>query len=175
YRTHGHWHPEIPFNDREKTHLSAEEIHHGAALDMYNYCFEHDLSQVWAYLWNHWYNPLQWKLWARAPEPATPHLNTTMIMESLWRNIQHQDLAEFNHPQLDLVTHIVITNVLPCVQHRLDYVQGECHIGRAGEVADWQRDFCTVWKDDSHTDEHWLIAKELEWCRTSKNTKNRAE
>lgn len=175
YRIHGHQHPEIPFNDPDQPHLTADEIHRGAVRDMYNYCFQNDLSQVWAYLWNRWYNPIQWKLWARAPEPAIPRLNTTMIVESLWRNIKHRDLAEFNRPRLDLVTHIVVTNVLPRVKRRLDYIRGERRVGRGGEVAGWQKDFRSAWKDFSRTDEHRLVAKELAIRKTSKTSKNRAE
>ena len=64
FRLHLHQHPEIPFNDVEGTHLTADEIHEGAVSDMYHYCHQHDLSQVWAYMWNCWYNPQQWPLWA---------------------------------------------------------------------------------------------------------------
>ncbi|KAJ7884236.1 hypothetical protein B0H13DRAFT_1565741, partial [Mycena leptocephala] len=175
YRTHGHQHPEIPFNDSNKTHLTADEIHHGAVLDMYNYCFDNELAQVWAYLWNRWYNAVQWKLWACASEPAIPRLNTTMIVESLWRNIKHRDPAEFNCPRLDLVTHIVVTNVLSRVKRRLDYIRGMRRAGRGGEVAGWQADFRGVWKDCSRSDEHRLVAKELAILKTSKTTKNRSE
>ncbi|KAJ6557685.1 hypothetical protein B0H19DRAFT_946891, partial [Mycena capillaripes] len=175
YRIHGHQHPEIPFNDPEKTYLTADEIHHGAVLDMYTYCFENQLAQVWVYLWNRWYNPAQWKLWARAPEQAIPRLNTTMIVESLRRNIKHRDLAEFNRPRLDLVTHIVVTNLLPRVKRRLDYVRGNRRVGRGREVAGWQTDFRSQWKEYSRTDEHRLVAKELAILKTAKTTKNRAE
>ncbi|KAJ7891034.1 hypothetical protein B0H13DRAFT_1626086, partial [Mycena leptocephala] len=149
---------------QRETHLSAEEIHRGAVLDMYSYCFAIEPAQVWAYLWNRWYNPVQWKLWARAPEPAIPRLNTTMIVESLWRDIKHRDLAEFNRPRLDLVTHIVVTIVLPRVKRRLDYIRGERRVGRGGEVAGWQKDFRTAWKDYSRTDEHRSLR--LPWPST---------
>ncbi|KAJ7245268.1 hypothetical protein C8J57DRAFT_973707, partial [Mycena rebaudengoi] len=176
YRTHGHQHPTIPFNHKDKPYyLNAAEIHRSAVFDMYTYCFSNGLAQAWAYLWNRWYNPLQWKLWARASEPAIPRLNTTMIVESLWRNIKHRDLAEFNRPRLDLVTHIVVTNVLPRVKRRLDYIKGVRRVGRASEVAGWQKDFRAAWKDQSRTDEHRLVEKELALLKSSKTTKNRAE
>ncbi|KAF8197642.1 hypothetical protein K438DRAFT_1967191 [Mycena galopus ATCC 62051] len=98
-----------------------------------------------------------------------------MIVESLWRNIKHRDLAEFNRPRLDLVTHIVVTNVLPRVKRRLEYIRGERRMGRGGEVAGWQKDFRSAWKDYSCTDEHRLVAKELTMLKTSKSTKHRAE
>ncbi|KAF8871936.1 hypothetical protein CPB84DRAFT_1753800 [Gymnopilus junonius] len=53
-------HPSIPLNDAEGSFFTADEIHRGAVNDMYHYCFENDLSQVWAYMWNQWYTPKQW-------------------------------------------------------------------------------------------------------------------
>ncbi|KAJ7509255.1 hypothetical protein B0H11DRAFT_2216952 [Mycena galericulata] len=96
FRTHFHQHPEIPMGDEEGTFLSAAEIHHGATQDMYQYCFENDLAQVWAYMWNRWYTSKQWCLWARAACKAIPRLKTTMVVESLWKHLKHRDLAQFN-------------------------------------------------------------------------------
>ena len=88
FRIHLHQHPEIPFNDTEGTKLSAEEIYHEAVNDMYSYCCEHDLAQTWAYLWNRWYNPKQWPLWARSACDAIPRLKTTMICECTWKQLK---------------------------------------------------------------------------------------
>jgi hypothetical protein len=89
FQIHLHQHPQIPFNDEKKTHLTASEIYHSAVKDMYEYCFKCDLAQVWAYLWSCWHTPTQWKLWAQSANEAIPHLKTTMIAESLWQNIKH--------------------------------------------------------------------------------------
>ncbi|KAG6907426.1 hypothetical protein DXG01_008891 [Tephrocybe rancida] len=121
---HLHQHPEIPFNDENFTHLTAAEIHNGAVKEMYTYCFENNLQQAWAYLWNRWYTPNQWKLWAQSPDDTISHLKTTMIVKSLWKNVKHCDLKDFNCPQLDLVTHIVLTSVLPRVKLTLATVCG---------------------------------------------------
>jgi hypothetical protein len=96
FRVHLHQHPEIPFNDEDKTHFSAHKIHQGAAKDMYDYCYQQDFTQVCAYLWNCWYTPNQWELWARSADDAIPCLKTTMIVESLWKNLKHKDLKDFN-------------------------------------------------------------------------------
>jgi hypothetical protein len=69
--------------DTDGTLLSADEIHQGAVRDMYEFCFQNDLAQVWAYMWNRWYTPKQWCLWAQAACEAIPQLKTTMIVESL--------------------------------------------------------------------------------------------
>lgn len=175
FRVHLHQHPEIPFNDEHHTRFTAAEIYEGAAKDMYEFCYEHDLLQVWAYLWNQWYTPNQWKLWAWSADKAIPRLKTTMIVESLWKHIKHRDLKDFNHPRLDLVTHIVIKTVLPRVVKRLDYVRGLQRIGRAKVLAGWQTDFCADWLDMGRSDEHRLVEKELQLLKSSAKAKGRSE
>ena len=123
---HLHQHPQIPLNDEDHSCLTAREIHCSAVKDMYDFCSQNDLSQTWAYLWNWWYTPKQWVLWARSADPAIYALKTTMVVESLWHNLKHRDLYEFNRPQLDLVTHIIITDVLPRIRKTLDYVLDLC-------------------------------------------------
>jgi hypothetical protein len=142
---------------------------------MYDFCFQRDLGQVWAYLWNRWYTPKQWKLWARSTDPAISKLKTTMIVESLWRNLKHRDLQEFNRPRLDLVTHIIISDVLPRVHMTLDYIQNLRRIGRPKALAGWQTDFRADWVDMSHSDEYRLVEKELKWLKAPKKTKGRNE
>jgi hypothetical protein len=175
FRIHLHQHPEIPFNDAEGTHLTADEIHEGAVSDMYHYCHRHDLSQVWAYMWNCWYNPQQWPLWARSACPEIPRLKATMICESTWRVIKHQDLALFNRPRLDLVTHVIIKHLIPRSSYNLATILGQRHQGRGLSLAEWQKDFRSAWKDMSRPDEIRLMAKELEWLYKPKKTKGRAE
>ena len=57
--------------------------------------------------------------------------------DRLWKHLKHRDLANYNRPRLDLVTHLVIENVtgMPRVRHRIPYVRGLCHIGRAKALA----------------------------------------
>jgi len=94
-------------------------------------------------------------------------LKTTMIVESLWRNLKHKHLQEFNRPRLDLVTHIILTDVLPRVQQKLDYIQGLRRIGRAKALAGWQTDFRADWLQMSLSDEHRLT-KDWRHLRTKK-------
>ncbi|KAG6904192.1 hypothetical protein DXG01_011819, partial [Tephrocybe rancida] len=168
-------HPEIPFNDDNFTQLTAEEIHIGAVKEMYTYCFEHELQLAWAYLWNRWYTPNQWKLWARSADDAISHLKTTMIVESLWKNVKHRDLKDFNRPRLDLVTYIVLTSVLSRVKLTLASVLALRRSGRAVALAGWQEDLKKDWLDFSRTDEHRMTEKELHYLKAPKNTKGRSE
>jgi len=94
-------------------------------------------------LWNRWYTPKQWRLWARSADDAIPRLKTTMVVESL-----------------------VITNVLPRVQRRLAYIRGLRRIGRPQPLAGWQADFRADWKDMGRSDEHRLTEKELRCLKT---------
>ncbi|KDR66651.1 hypothetical protein GALMADRAFT_26222, partial [Galerina marginata CBS 339.88] len=161
FRIHFHQHPSIPLNDLGGSFLTAEEIYKGAVNDIYCYCFANDLSQVWAYMWNRWYTPKQWALWARAACPSISRLKTTMVVENLWKHLKTRDLAQFNRPRLDLVTHLVITGVLPRIQQTLNSILDKRRVGRAKALAPWQTEFRRQWKELSLTDEERLIKKEL--------------
>jgi len=175
FRIHLHQHPQIPLNNAKNSLLTAQEIHYGAVKDMYDFCFKNGLAQVWAYLWNRWYTPNQWKLWARSADSAIYVLKTTMVVESLWRNLKHRNLQEFNRPRLDLVTHIIITDVLPRVRRTLDYVLDLRRAGRPKALASWQEDFRHDWIDMSRPDEYRLVEKQLDWLKKPKKTKGRTE
>ena len=98
-----------------------------------------------------------------------------MVVESLWCNLKHRHLHEFNCPRLDLVTHIIISDVLPCVQRTLEYIQGLRWVGWPKELAGWKTDFCADWMDMARSDEHRLVEKELKWLRAPKKTKGHNE
>ncbi|KAL0056633.1 hypothetical protein AAF712_016760, partial [Marasmius tenuissimus] len=175
FRIHLHQHPEIPFDDEEKPRRTAEQIYQGAVEEMYQFCFEHDLSQVWAYLWNRWYSPKQWVLWARSADEAIPRLKTTMIVESLWRVIKHDELGQFHRPRLDLVMHIIVHQVLPRVEHTLDVIFNRFRPGRPKPWPEWKKEAKAGWVSMSRTDEHRLVETELRWRKAPKNTKGRTE
>jgi hypothetical protein len=61
---------------------SPEGIREWAVKQLYKYCHDHDLPEVWAYLWENWYRRGRWELWARSCHPEIPVLKTTMILES---------------------------------------------------------------------------------------------
>ncbi|PBK89865.1 hypothetical protein ARMGADRAFT_935150, partial [Armillaria gallica] len=138
---HLHQHPNIPLNDAEETRLTPNEIYHGTVKEMYDYCFEHDLSQTWAYLWNQWYTPIQWVLWARAECSVIPHLKMTMIVESLWWQLKWHNLSQFNHPQLNLVTHVVLKFLLSHIQQILALIKGHHCEERPQALSWWQANF----------------------------------
>jgi hypothetical protein len=172
--THFHQHPEIPV-DAEGTHLTTTELHEGTVFNMYNYCQKHYLSQVWVYLWNCWYAPKQWPLWARSAAPEIPRLKSTMISEAQWKVIKHNDLGMFNRPWLDLVVHVLITRLLPWVQVTLTTVLQTCRAGRAALPMDWQKEFQAQWIDMSKPDEQRNIEQQLTVLKSAKKSKGCAE
>ena len=57
-------HPLLPEHDG--AYLTQEQIQTWAVEEMYTFCFQHGLAEVWAYLWTSWYSPSKWILWARS-------------------------------------------------------------------------------------------------------------
>jgi len=98
-----------------------------------------------------------------------------MIVESVWKVLKRKDLAMFNRPRLDWVTHVVLTKIIPRVQSHLAHLRGDCRKGRPQALAEWQKDLKHDWVDMSRVDEHRSLEKELEWRRKPLNTKGRAE
>ncbi|RDB28084.1 hypothetical protein Hypma_001561 [Hypsizygus marmoreus] len=88
-----------------------------------------------------------------------------MIVESLWKTIKHKDLKKYNCPRLDLITHIVLTSVLPHVKLTLDYMLGLRKRGCLIPLAGWQTEFCANWLNMSCSDEHHLTKKELKLAK----------
>jgi hypothetical protein len=61
---------------------SKAGIREWAVKEMYQFCIQNGLRECWAYLWENWYHPLRWKLWACSDSDEIPRLRTTMICES---------------------------------------------------------------------------------------------
>ena len=71
-------HPLIP----GYSYPSANGIKAWAVKQAYDFCFQHDLANLWAYLWENWYRGGRWELWARSGNPSEiPRLKTMMFIE----------------------------------------------------------------------------------------------
>ena len=57
-------------------------IREWAVRQTYEFCHQHDLREVLAYLWENWYRPGCWEIWACSCHPEIPILKTTMMLES---------------------------------------------------------------------------------------------
>ena len=58
------------------------DIRKWAVRQVYHYCQDNDLREVWAYLWENWYRADRWSLWARSMFHEIPWLKTMMIVEA---------------------------------------------------------------------------------------------
>ncbi|KAJ3981411.1 hypothetical protein F5890DRAFT_1379224, partial [Lentinula detonsa] len=98
---------------------SAKAIYYWAVKQMYTFCQDYDLRELWAYLWENWYRPARWKLWARSVVLEITVLKTTMICESHWRHIKKDFLHHFHKPRLDLLVWILISKLAPTYYRKL--------------------------------------------------------
>lgn len=71
-------HPDIPGYAAPE----AAAIKRWAVQQMYTFCHNNGLPELWAYLWENWYRSGRWELWARSVHELIPVLKTTMILES---------------------------------------------------------------------------------------------
>ncbi|KAF8209015.1 hypothetical protein K438DRAFT_1754068 [Mycena galopus ATCC 62051] len=126
-------------------HPSPEGIRRWAVCQMYKFCVEHELREVWAYLWENWYRRSRWELWVRSAHPEIPVLKTTMILESHWRRIKHDFLHHFHMPRCDLLAWILITKLAPSFYRKLDRLLTDT--GRYRELPSWRKDFKREWRE----------------------------
>ncbi|KAG6847469.1 hypothetical protein H0H93_007956 [Arthromyces matolae] len=134
-------HPLLP----AYSHPSSGGIRKWAVQQVYNFCVEHDLPEVWAYLWGNWYRDGRWELWARSfNDKEIPVLKTTMILESHWRRIKHDFLHHFHLPRCDLLVWILITKLAPSYYRKL--AQALVETGRYRELPSWRKGFKKIWR-----------------------------
>ena len=55
----------------------AIAIKRWAVKQMYQFCVQYELPELWAYLWENWYQKGWWELWARSVHEMIPILKTT--------------------------------------------------------------------------------------------------
>ena len=142
FSRHYNSHTLIP--DQNGTYRSAGHIHHFCAVEMYYWCKSRNYFRLWAYLWVNWYQPSQWRLWARSVnDKEIPILKTTMIVESHWRKIKHDYLHRFNRPRIDLVVWVLLSRLIPNALTRMRALLQRDH-RRA--TACRRKDFKSEWK-----------------------------
>ncbi|GJE99912.1 hypothetical protein PsYK624_161870 [Phanerochaete sordida] len=73
---HASQHPLLP--ERHGEARTSWLIHTDAVQEMYQHCEANRLADVWAYLWNNWYQPSRWRLWARSTHATIPPYRSTL-------------------------------------------------------------------------------------------------
>ncbi|KAI0054906.1 hypothetical protein BV25DRAFT_1816378 [Artomyces pyxidatus] len=113
---------------------------------MYLFCQRGNLRDVWAYLWNQWYSPKMWPLWARSASPLISRLRTTMNVENFWRQLKHDFLHHLLRPRADQLTYILRYQVLPSYLHRADILEDGYRAGRSRPLTTYQKYFKKGWE-----------------------------
>ncbi|KAI6013705.1 hypothetical protein BKA83DRAFT_4063137, partial [Pisolithus microcarpus] len=134
----------------EKDRVHPAGIRQWAVKQMYMFCEENDLPELWAYLWENWYRRGRWELWAHTAAPGEiPRLKTTMVMESHWRHVKVDYLYHFSKPRVDLLVWILVKKLAPTYHIKLDHLLSDT--GRFRELSSWRKKFKSEWKQASMT------------------------
>ncbi|KAG8900028.1 hypothetical protein FRB99_006294 [Tulasnella sp. 403] len=145
FTLHFCWHP-IFLAQLENIKM-AEEIWHRAVMEMYMHCKRNRLTEVWAYTWNQWYQPDQWKLWVQSTSPLLSWLRTTMMVENHWKVLKHHYLHNLHWPRLDHALFIVFTNVIPAFMHQAETLKDRYRLGHAKALTTFQKAFKQAWQE----------------------------
>ena len=137
-------HPLFP--ERLGGSLDAATIRRQAVSEMYQFCYQRGLREVWGYLWTSWYAPKVWKLWARSTSPYVSRLRTTMGTENFWRQLKHNYLHHTLRPRLDHLVWILINKVTPEYIARAEILEDTHRLGRSKPLSNYQRYFKSAWK-----------------------------
>jgi len=137
-------HPVFP-DCKKDGKWSAAEIRNNAVWDMYRFCQQHGLCEVWGYMWANWYSPKMWRLWARSTSPYVSRIRTTMAVENFWRQLKHNWLHQHFRPRLDHLVWILIHKVTPAFISRSEVLQDHYRLGRVRPLTTYQRYFKKSW------------------------------
>ena len=129
-------HPLLP--DQTGTH-SAKEIQETAVREMYLYCRQRSLQELWAYMYTSWYQPSQWVLWARSASPRLFRFRTTMACENFFKQLKHHFLHHVHRARLDHLIYIIVVNLIPSYMQRADLLDDTFCLGRARTLTPRQK------------------------------------
>src|ERR1700761_4020208 len=138
-------HPLLP--DRAGSTRSSEKIRYDAVWEMYQFCFQRGLREVWGYMWMAWYCPQKYRLWAHSSELSfIGRWRTTMSVENFWRNLKHKTLQHFVHPRLDQLIYLIAVEVLPYTEAKMQIFEADFRPGHAKMLTPYRKAFKKGWK-----------------------------
>lgn len=126
--------------------LTRDQIRQNAVAEMYQFCRQRGLTEVWGYMWASWYAPKIWKIWARSSADHLSRLRTTMGVENFWRQLKHDFLHHYHRPRLDLLVWVLINNVTPAYVARAEVLEDGHRLGRSNKMTTFQTAFKAAWK-----------------------------
>ncbi|KAJ3473316.1 hypothetical protein NLI96_g13052 [Meripilus lineatus] len=144
FAKHASQHSLLP--ERHGQPRTAKEIYRDAVEEMYRHCETNHLRDSWAYLWNAWYSPEKWPLWARSANPTSiPTKRTTMMVEALWRNLKRLNLHMYNRPPIDLTVYTIITKSIPPYRLTLSEILATARVSRPKALTHTQAALKRAW------------------------------
>ncbi|THU89117.1 hypothetical protein K435DRAFT_678582, partial [Dendrothele bispora CBS 962.96] len=137
-------HPAFP--ERLEGNWTLDQIRRNAVMEMYTFCLQRGLREVWGYMWTSWYSPKMWKLWARSSlSEFISRLRTTMNVENHWKQLKHENLHHILHPRLDQLVWILLNEVTPAYFTRVTHLDSKSRLGRAKGLTTYQKYFKVDW------------------------------
>ena len=133
FLTHLRWHPftHLPiFTEPDSSRIHVREVWREQAAEMHDACKKLGESWAWEYLWNHWYRPERWKIWARAVCSCIPIINSNSIVESLWSTLKRRYLRKHSRAKLEFLVDIIMNQHL----HNLKMLITACRRGEKRPV-----------------------------------------
>lgn len=109
------------------------------------YCYQRNLTDVWAYMWTQWYQPSRWALRARSTSPRLSILRMTMGVENFWRQLKNNFLHHHLRPRLDELVYILVENVTPAYIERSEILEPGYRLSRARPLSTRQKYFKSSW------------------------------
>ncbi|CAK5263435.1 unnamed protein product [Mycena citricolor] len=141
---HGCLHPLLP--ERHGERRNKDQIRRDCVFEMYTFCKQRGLREVWGYMWEAWYCPAKWRLWARSSQPNfIGRWRTTMSVENFWKNLKHGTLHHFLHPRLDQLVYLIVTDIVPTFEASMLKFDPNWRLGRSKKLAPWQSAFKSEW------------------------------
>jgi len=116
FLTHLRWHPftHLPiFTEVDLERIDVRGIWREQVAEMHETCKRLGESWAWEYLWNQWYRPERWKIWARAVCSEVPIINSNAIVESLWSTLKRRYLRKHSRAKLEFLIDIIMNQYLP--------------------------------------------------------------
>ncbi|GAA5998954.1 hypothetical protein JCM11641_001451 [Rhodosporidiobolus odoratus] len=108
---HYSYHSLIPYKDGRNRIATA--IYRESAREMYQYCYQNDLRGAWGYLWNSWYRPGRWNLWARSTYHEIPVYRTTMGAEAFFGRLKNHFVGKQGRRDLLHIVEVLNHKTIP--------------------------------------------------------------
>jgi hypothetical protein len=125
--------------------LTQEQIRAKSVYEMYLFCYQRGLHEVWGYMWTSWYSAKMWPLWALSASDLMSRIRTTMAVENVWKQLKHDDLHHLLRPRVDQLVWIIITKVTSKYMQRADALDDNYRLGRSKALTTFQKYFKREW------------------------------